>query len=300
MKVFARCIKKPTGTDEVQIDTYPTAIKTIIIGNIQITHQHPDYTFLLEQSLDVTKDELGQLQDPEFIYTEGTAPYKIIDGFRKAFDQVLGYIKYFSFIPQLDEKLGAIGMAEWSLDNKNWEKVPMKFNSKWIPGGWIYTLHQSFLEWIPDFIKTNVTPFFSYVHLHKALSEKDTRHQWINATIAAELAFKEFLGILKPEVITLLSYLPSPPLSKMYKNILKDYTGEESPVYKSLAKGAEIRNTLVHKPGTVPPTRHETEKYLLEVNLAIMHLQYLCYPKSDGMIFLYQKAKHQVDNFKPS
>ncbi len=147
MKIFAKCIKMPTGGDDVKIDIYPTAVKTILIDNIQITHQHPEYSFLLEQTLEVSEEELTQLRDPEFIYTEGTAPYKIIDGFRKAFDQVLSYIKYFGFIPQLDERLGAIGMAEWSVDNENWIQVPTKFNSQWIPGGWIYRLHESFLEW---------------------------------------------------------------------------------------------------------------------------------------------------------
>ena len=291
MKIFARCIKKPSGTDEVCIDTYSHAVKTIVIDGVTISHQHPEYTFLLEQTLEIDEKELMQLQDTEFIYAEGTAPYRIIDSFKTAFDQVLSYIKYFSFIPQLDDKFNAVGMAEWSMDNKNWVKVPMKFKAKWIPGGWIYTLHVSFLEWIPNFIKDNIRPFFAYVHLHKALSDKDTRHQWIDATIAAELAFKEFLGIYQPDVLPLIDHLPSPPLSKMYKNILKDYTGQESPVYKALAKGAEKRNTLVHKPKMAPPTRQETETYLLEVNVAIMHLQYLCYPTSNGMEFLYLHAE---------
>jgi|GEM_PF-2252733 len=298
MQVFIKCVKKPWGRENVKIGTYPHSNKTIQIDNITVSHNNEDYAFLLEQTLELTEEQIDQLKDKEKLYEEGSVAYNVVEPMNKVIQQVLGYIKYYSFIPELDENLVAQGITQWSLDKEIWNDIPMRYPHKWVGTNPIYTLHESFIDWIPEFIRTDTIPFFAYIHLHKAFSKTDTRDQWINATIAAELAFKEFLGVFKPEVMPLLVNLASPPLPKMYKNILKEYTGEESPVYKSLSNGAEIRNALVHKPKMSPPSRRETEKYLLEVNLAIMHLQCLCYPKTDAMKFLYEKAKHEVDNFK--
>lgn len=298
MKVFTQCIKKPWGRENVKIGTYPKANKTIQIGDITITQNNTDHTFLLEQELDLSEEQIQELSDPEQFYEEGTVAYMIIEPFTKAIQQVLAYIKYFGFVPELDENLDSQGIPKWSLDGINWTEVPMKYRSKWVGTDPIYVLHESFMEWIAEFIKADIVPFFAYLHLHKAFAENDTRHQWINATIAAELAFKEFLGIVKPDVIPLMTHLPSPSLPKMYKNILTEYFGEESPVYKSLGKGAEKRNELIHKPKMEAPSRADTEKYLLEVNVAIMHLHYLCHPKMSAIEFFYDQAKKQLKDFK--
>lgn len=299
MKVFIQCIKKPWGRENVKIATYPEANKTIWIGDIKITQNNADHSFLMEQELELSEEQIQELSNPEQFYEEGTVAYGIIEPFTAAIQQILAYVKYFGFVTELDENLASQGIPKWSLDREKWTDVPMKYRSKWIGTHPIYVLHESFMDWIAEFIKTGIVPFFAYLHLHKAFAEKDTRHQWINATIAAELAFKEFLGIVKPDVIPLLTYLPSPSLPKMYKNILKEYFGEESPVYKSLGNGAEKRNELIHKPKMHAPSRADTAKYLLEVNVAIMHLHYLCHPKMPVMEFLYNKAKQHLKNFKP-
>lgn len=109
-------------------------------------------------------------------------------------------------------------------------------------------------------------------------------------------AIKEFLGTYKPDLLPILTHLPSPPLNKMYGELLNDLTGQKSPVVSSLNKGAQIRNDLVHKPNVIPPSKQQINQYLLEVNLAIMHLQYLCSPQNDAMTFLFEKAKEDLKN----
>ena len=102
---------------------------------------------------------------------------------------------------------------------------------------------------------------------------------WIDATIAAELAIKEFLITYKPEVEVLLLEVPSPPLYKLYGSILKSYTGEKSPKVKELAEGAKIRNLLVHKPEQTNIDHQEAIDYVSDVEFAIGHLLYLLDPQ---------------------
>jgi hypothetical protein len=57
----------------------------------------------------------------------------------------------------------------------------------------------------------------AFRHLHRAENERDDpRHAWIDATIAAELAIKEFFILYKPELAPFVLEVPSPPLSKLY------------------------------------------------------------------------------------
>ncbi|WP_174732992.1 hypothetical protein [Mesobacillus harenae] len=133
-----------------------------------------------------------------------------------------------------------------------------------------------------DFLRSYVA--LSY--LHKAKREQDNRHKWINATIAAELAIKEFLISDKPELRTLIFEVPSPPLHKLYGIVLESFYGEKSPKVSELNKGAFKRNSLIHKPNEVLLTSEEVEKYIKDVEQAIFHLYSLIY-KDNTLIKSY-------------
>ena len=74
--------------------------------------------------------------------------------------------------------------------------------------------------------------------------------------------------------LTLLE-LPSPPLRKLYGTILEEIVGERSPYVSDLHKGAEIRNNLVHRPGTMVDSQ-DAVNYMGMVRHAIRHLIRLC------------------------
>ena len=103
---------------------------------------------------------------------------------------------------------------------------------------------------------------------------------WIDSTIAAELAIKEFLIRYRPDWKTLLIELPSPPIHKLYGPVLESLAGEKSPVLKELQKGSEIRNRLIHRAGE-SVSREEANEYFMNVETAIFHLLALLYPDDE-------------------
>ncbi|MEZ6049962.1 MAG: hypothetical protein R3C02_01015 [Planctomycetaceae bacterium] len=126
-------------------------------------------------------------------------------------------------------------------------------------------------------------------HLHRAKNEREPSCRWIDATIAAELAIKEFLIAKEPLLETLLLELPSPPLQKLYGQILEKYAGERSPKLNSLREGSEKRNKLIHRPGGEHVNRSEADQYVKNVEIAIYHLMCLLHPEDDWLKNLYEK-----------
>jgi hypothetical protein len=143
-----------------------------------------------------------------------------------------------------------------------------------------------------------IKPFFAFNHLHKAFNEPNSRHQWINATICAELAFKEFLAVYDSKCASLITYAPSPPLPILYKQVLNEQTGEESPFAKELGDGATLRNSLIHKPKHPSPDKKKTDIYLHVVQSAILHLQYLLYKDIPVFKFFYERSVEQLNRIK--
>ena len=79
----------------------------------------------------------------------------------------------------------------------------------------------------------------------------------------------------------MLIEMPSPPFSKMYGPLLKNYLGEESPFRSKLVKGQERRNALVHRPGALLIDQQEANDYVAMVEEAIFHLLSLLYPHDE-------------------
>ncbi len=72
------------------------------------------------------------------------------------------------------------------------------------------TVDQALADKATTQLLTGEEPLIAMTHLHRAVNEPLPRHKWIDATIAAELAVKEFLIRKCPELRSLLERLPSP------------------------------------------------------------------------------------------
>jgi hypothetical protein len=139
-------------------------------------------------------------------------------------------------------------------------------------------------------LESGVLPLVAMRHLHRAKQESQPHHKWIDATIAAELAVKEVLCRAHPAMEMMLNEMPSPPFSKMYGPLLKNYMGEESPYRKKLITGQERRNALVHRPGAILIDEQEANDYVSNVEGAIFHLLSLLYPHDE----LIRQARYRT------
>jgi len=192
--------------------------------------------------------------------------------------KVLNLIKYCFNQVELGEALFSIKDTYWSVDKTKWKRLPMMGYAIGAFRSFVY-LNENTAKAIQEYLKGEYEPFLALKHLHRAKKEGSSRHKWIDATIAAELAIKEFLIRIKPDIETLLLAVPSPPLHKLYGSVLEFYVNERSPKLKELAKGAEIRNKLVHRPKDTLIDAQESNVYIQDVEIAIYHLLTLLYPK---------------------
>ncbi len=151
---------------------------------------------------------------------------------------VLNIIKFYFKQINLDEELLAIKGTYWSLDKLQWKTFPSGGISVSISTRSIKQINQDTIKEIEEYLIHGAEPFFALRFLHRAKRENNPRYRWIDATIAAELAIKEFLIKLKPELEAVLIELPSPPLHKLYGSILETYTNQRSPKLKELNEGA--------------------------------------------------------------
>lgn len=162
--------------------------------------------------------------------------------------------------------------VEWQSDGVGWVPVAPP---EYVVVDWShvsYRLSASNNGHIQRLLARGETPLAAYEYLNEAWRRHDERFAWIAATTAAELAIKEMLGRLEPTLLPLLLEVPSPPLRKLYGEVLEAVAGERSPFLSALHKGAEIRNRLVHRPDSEPPTAPEVREYLHKVRDAIEHL----------------------------
>ena len=116
--------------------------------------------------------------------------------------------------------------------------------------------------------------------LQKAINDSDSRHKWIYATIATELAIKEFLMKKNPILEVLLNEVPSPPLDKLYGKILKEYCGIEPYMkIKDIQYGVKIRNLVVHRPRDIDLDAQDTYIYVRLIEATIFQFLSNLYPE---------------------
>lgn len=153
----------------------------------------------------------------------------------KATKKVLNLIKYCLNCPDLNDNLFSYKGIYWSIDKSKWKRIPERTYAI-IDEHLFLSLNEKTSKSIQNYIENDFEPFFALRHLHRAKEERNPRHKWIDATIAAELAIKEFLIRLKPDIETLLLEVLSPPIHKLYGSILEYYTNEKSPKVNELPK----------------------------------------------------------------
>lgn len=243
---------------------------------------------------DVSEESWAALQaiafDKEKLPPNLRAEFLAIEsGLSEATRKTLNLIKYHLNQRRLQEMLFASKGVYCSLDKTEWKQLPRTFsiatNVQIFPH-----LNDKTGEVIQDYLKKGLEPFFSLRHLHRAMEENNPRYKWIDATIAAELAIKEFLIRLRPELKALLLELPSPPLDKLYGPILKSYTGKPSPKLKEIREGAYTRNKLIHMPQDTHIDHKKAIDYVNDIEIAIYHLLTLLYPNDAAMKHLLHPA----------
>jgi len=208
----------------------------------------------------------------------GSELIEITSGVNISTRRTLSIIKYYLNQTGINEGLFSVRDVFWSLDGKTWKRINQRLTiTMWTES--MLPLNDDSKKLVQDFIDSDAHPFVALRHLHRARNEISSRHKWIDATIAAELAIKEFLIKIKPELETLMLEVPSPPLHKMYGEILNKYGGKPLPkkLLTSLAKGAEIRNKLLHRPQEEIIDSQQAVDYVSNVAESIKHLLGILY-----------------------
>ena len=225
--------------------------------------------------------------------SDGAWPLKdeiwaVFTDLRFAAEKAVAGVKYYLNWPEITENGLSAWMYEFSLDGERWKQVQPRQKYACIGGNFI-SLEPNSIDALQDYLRRDDPIFLALRHLHRAKLEYNPRYQWIDATIAAELAIKEFVIRKKPEFETLMLEIASPRLGKMYGSILKSITGCESPKKKEIDKGTEKRNRLLHRPNEPDPDFQEALDYVDAVEIAIFHLLSLLYPDDWVFNHLYSK-----------
>jgi hypothetical protein len=176
-----------------------------------------------------------------------------------------------SLLPH-NELLGIRGGFQWSDDGTEWRQLPLHGGRIAFAMHVLGRLNGSLHSTIQLALDSDEMPLLAYEHLYQAERSDGLRFKWIEATTAAELAVKEILIRITPNIKPLLEHVPSPPIRQLYGAILQAYTGQRSPYLKALAQGAERRNRLIHQPEEVPLDDQQVFDYLSTVRSAIRHL----------------------------
>lgn len=297
MQIQIKGVFKPRGKDE--IDLHPGKEISIRKGQLTFSIKTGDKQFTLIEIHELDEASVAYLEDAKNKLPRNEAIEALFIKLKSDATNILKSLKYFYGIYRFDERLFMTESYTWSKNGKDWNSVPDKRETKWIPGSALYVLPDNLFALLLKCQEEGITPFYAFDHLHKAFADEfNARHQWVNATIALELAFKEFLGRYDSRTIFLIENVPSPPLHKLYKNVLKDYTGEESPYVSIIRKGVETRNELVHHPGSPGPTHKDTLIYLHQCECAILHLYTLLHKGNAAVDYFYKLAQGRLERLK--
>jgi hypothetical protein len=192
--------------------------------------------------------------------------------------RVLSIIKYVLNDFHINDDLLLRCKIEWSKDNLEYKAI--KGSDFW-GGDWAQVCLniENNEKNIQEYLDNGFYPFVALKFLHRAINENNSNFKMIDATIAAEMAIKEFLIRKNNDLRPLLLELNAPPLSKLYGTILKYFASMESPQKDILVIGSEIRNILIHAPNEIEIPYDLSEFYCHNVQLAIYHLLHILYPE---------------------
>jgi hypothetical protein len=230
---------------------------------------------------------------------------RLFYGMLNATNQVLLLIKYGLHFSNISESpFRGPKTLYWSADGSEWKYITLAIRLQGILDREEVKLDTETATQIQCYIDTGFAPFFALAPLHRAKNESDPRYKIIYAAYAAELAIKEFLVEYAKKdgyfpVEPLLLELPSPPLEKLYGEVLKFYTKKGSPKVNEMVKLNKERNSLMHRPPQKDDEKEielaKAEKYVRDAEGAIFHLLHLLYEKDLLIQRLYKKynKKHK-------
>ena len=249
--------------------------------NVTVNLREGRITAITEASL--TEDALNSLRDgpDENGVISNAAMWAELDVIRHdlmiSVERVVTGLKYYLNRCRVSDRV--IGTEFfWQSNTENDVKIrfPLRFITSAFQDVW---LDDTGTKRLQAYLDSNIEVLTSGLrHLHRARNEENPVFQWIDATIAAELAIKQCLIHLKPDLETLLLEVPSPPLTKLYGVVLQSVTGQRSSKLSALGKGIETRNKLIHRPTAQTIDEEEAMTYLDDVEIAIFELMTLMYP----------------------
>ncbi|MCT6944481.1 SEC-C domain-containing protein [Bacillus thuringiensis] len=187
-----------------------------------------------------------------------------------AIDDLTNWIHLTLFINH-NGRLTNAATNTFSIDQKTWKKGPIDLEAH-IIFKQSYNLTQERKDYIQRQLNNERLPFIAFKYLIKAKNEEENEIKWINATIAAELAVKEFYMNYDEKLNFIVLEMPSPPLYKMYGKMLESITGKKCSKLKSIQKGVEIRNSLVHRPSEQKLSTPQVNEYISDVETSIFEL----------------------------
>ena len=292
MKIYIKGTFTPIGDVKITVANSEREAITYKTNSITISEESGEITAIKPQ--EITPAEYIYVKDKENTLPRNEQFEDYLVNQYQAVRVILGYIQVFDGVFKLDTELRMQSKYEWSEDLDKWSPIPDKRVTTWRGANLLQTLPDRFMGNIEQLANSGIPVFLAFNHLYKAYDEGSSRFKWINGTIAAEHAFKEFLSLFDPRTESLMLNIPSPPIEKLYKTVLFAYTGKESSMYKQLQRGAGKRNELVHKPATPAPDMSETNIYLHQVEVAIFELYTLLYPGNPFLNYALKGAQERL------
>lgn len=185
----------------------------------------------------------------------------ITDPIIEAVRQFAGLLKQELHRYDINDELIGNSHYEWSLGDNQWFSIPggLRINIGLSSLGNLNAITARSLQ---ELLSDNEEALVATSYLHQARNSMNRRYQWIYATMAAELAIKEILVRIEPKFQVILGTLQSPPLNRLYGDVLESVAGVRSTNLSRLQNGAQIRNQLVHNPRSPTPNFNEVNDYI--------------------------------------
>lgn len=192
---------------------------------------------------------------------EKTELHDVTRPIREAVRQFAGLLKQELHRYDMNDELLGNSYYEWSLGDNQWYPIPRGLRMD-IGLSSLGNLDERTAKYLQELLSEDEEALVATSYLHQARNSMNRRYQWIYATMAAELAVKEILVRIEPKFEVILTTLPSPPLNKLYGDVLQSVAGVRSTGLTTLQNGAGKRNKLVHNPKSATPTFNEVNEYI--------------------------------------
>lgn len=208
-------------------------------------------------------------------------------------NRIVAAINVLLNIGKVDGNLLSTKRLMWtkSSNDNEWNYLPMSIKAN-IESPHTLPLSEINLEIISGYLKEGWKPFIAMEYLYRAKTSSNSKFKWIDATIAAELAIKEFYIRAIPKIEILITKMPSPPIHILYGDVLESFYGVKSPKLKEIREGATKRNSLIHSPVNMEISNEEAVVYVEDIEIAIIHLFSLLYSEDDIYVqFMRDKSR---------